>query len=279
MIYRICCTVTGMSLMLKTVHRENSKITYFAGGQGTSICLLASSGRGGRDFFRLADELIARGFQVIAPNPPGVEGSSAGSGAPDFHDLAADAVAAISNETDKAIVAGHAFGNWIARTIAANYSLATGVVLIAAGAKQWPQELTSAIDCLASESATTEERLAALRLAFFAEHYFTEHGQPEDWLDGWYPELIKLQRSARKATEKSSWWHGGTVPILDLIALQDPFRPANSHDDYQAEFGNRLKIATVDQASHALPREQPAAVASAISQWSSNQSLMVPQNV
>ncbi|MBX2885340.1 MAG: alpha/beta hydrolase [Granulosicoccus sp.] len=257
-----------MSLMLKTVQTKNSKVTYFVCGQGASICLLPSSGRGGRDFFKLAVVLEELGFQVIAPNPPGVEGSSTDNNSPDFHDLAADAVAAISNETDKCIVAGHAFGNWIARTIASTYSLATGLVLIAAGAKQWPANLSSAIDCLASESATTEERLAALRLAFFTQQYFKNRGQPDDWLNGWYPQLIEIQRNARIATDINSWWHSGSVPILDLIALQDPFRPEDSYADYTSDFGRRTTIATIDQASHALPYEQPAAVANAIYEWS-----------
>src|SRR3546814_10849026 len=81
-----------------------------------------------------------------------------------FHDFAADVAAVIRAEGGApAILAGHAYGNWIARTVAADFpELARGVVLVAAGAKSMPRELTDTItminDPAAPEAERSEER-------------------------------------------------------------------------------------------------------------------------
>lgn len=232
-------------------------------GEGQVICLLPSTGRSGLDFSELCDALVQHGFTVILPEPRGIGGSKGPMSGIDFHDLAADAVAAIRAETDNVIIAGHAFGCWLARTVAADYpDLVNGLVLVAAGSGKWPDELSEAINLLASADATREERLAALRLAFFA-----PDSNPEAWLKGWHADVIATQRAARAATDKKSWWHSGRAPILDLVALQDPFRPEQSRNDFILEFGERVSLVTIDGASHALPDEKPVEVAQHISQW------------
>lgn len=240
-----------------------TNIVYHVMGEGRSICLLPSTGRGSRDFTELSHALVARGFKVILPEPRGIAGSTGPMTGIDFHDLAADAVAAIRAEADSVVIAGHAFGCWLARTVAADYpELVRGLVLIAAGSGTWPAELSEAIDCLASDEATREERLDALRLAFFA-----PDSDPETWLEGWHADVIAAQRAARAATDRDTWWHSGTAPVLDLIALQDPFRAPDSHDDFVRELGKRVGVRTVDGASHALPDEKPVEVAEQIFAW------------
>lgn len=252
-----------MVMQTRQVDAGDASIVYHVMGEGQAICLLPSTGRSSRDFEELCHELAGRGFKVILPEPRGIGGSTGPLSGIDFHDLAADAVAAIRAEADQVLIAGHAFGCWLARTVAADHpELVRGLVLIAAGSGRWPAELSQAIDCLASDTATREERLSALRLAFFA-----PASNPEPWIEGWHSDVIAAQRSARAATDRDSWWHSGTAPVLDLIALQDPFRAASSHDDFLRELGERVSICTIDGASHALPDEKPFEVAEQIAAW------------
>lgn len=247
----------------KTITTGDVTIAYYVMGEGTAICLIPSTGRGVDDFFELAEELAGKGFQVILPQPRGIDGSKGPLSGIDFHDFAADTVAAIRAETDSVIVAGHAYGCWIARTVAADYpELVRGLVLIAAGSGKFSVELINAIDCLTSTDADRKERLAALRLAFFA-----VDSDPESWLKGWYLDVKNAQRAARVATDPETWWHSGRAPILDLIALQDPFRPPSTYKDYISEFGDRVTQKKCDKASHALPDEKPEQVAQYISKW------------
>ncbi|MFK7994566.1 MAG: alpha/beta fold hydrolase [Granulosicoccus sp.] len=253
-------------MQCKSVNAGDVKIVYHTAGDGDSpaICLLPSTGRSGRDFHELCNYLTGHGFKVILPEPRGIGGSVGPMAGIDFHDLAADAVAAIRAETNKVIIAGHAFGCWLARTVAADYpDLVSGLVLIAAGSGKWPSELSEAINTLASAHASREERLAALSLAFF-----TPSSNSEPWLEGWHSDVIATQRAARASTDRESWWHSGRAPILDLVGLQDPFRPASSRNDFVREFKDRVSLVTIDGASHALPDEKPEEVAEEISKWS-----------
>ncbi len=227
------------------------------------VLLIASTGRGTEEFGELAERLAQRGYRVLRPEPRGIGQSHGPMEGVSFHDFAKDFAAVIRNEGDNAILAGHAYGNWIARTIASDHpELARGVVLVAAGAKSWPKELSEAITMINDPSSTREQRLAGLKLAFF-----TEESDPQPWLEGWHQAVTNSQRAARKLTKRDDWWAGGTVPMLDLQGGADPFRPAESRDELKQEFGDRVTVKVIDNASHALPAEKPVETANAIADW------------
>jgi pimeloyl-ACP methyl ester carboxylesterase len=75
------------------------------------------------------------------------------------------------------------------------------------------------------------------------------------------------QRAAAAATKQVEWWSGGTVPLLDLQAEQDPFKPREKRNEMKDEFGDRVSIAVIPNASHALIPEQPKAVVDALVAW------------
>lgn len=75
------------------------------------------------------------------------------------------------------------------------------------------------------------------------------------------------QRAARANTDRDSWWPSGSAPILDVIGLQDPFRPDGSLEFYLKEYAPRVTLKTIDGASHALPDEQPDQVARVMDIW------------
>lgn len=246
-------------------HASNGEasIGYSVQGEGPLIVVIASTGRGTAEFSPLADRLVELGYRVALPEPRGIEPSYGPMSEVDFHDFADDFAAVINAEGGSAIVAGHAYGNWIARTIASDHpELVRGVALVAAGAKNWPSELSDAITMINDPDSTQDQRLAGLRLAFFA-----NSSDPTAWLEGWHPDVTVSQRAARKLTDRDSWWAAGSAPILDLQGGEDPFRPDASRQELADEFGSRVSVVIIPEASHALPAEKPIETADAIAEW------------
>lgn len=247
----------------KTVTNGEATIAYSVRGEGPLVLVIASTGRGTSEFGPLADRLVQRGYRVALPEPRGIGGSRGPMENVTFHDFAKDFSKVIEAEGGKAVVAGHAYGQWIAKTIASDHpGMTKGVVLLAGGAKKWPQELSDAITMINDPASTREQKLAGLKLAFFA-----DGNDPTSWLEGWYEDVTKSQRAARKLTNQSDWWAGGTAPMLDLQAGSDPFRPESSRQEVKDEFGDRVTVAVIPNASHALPAEKPVETADAIADW------------
>ncbi|OCA52853.1 alpha/beta fold hydrolase [Photorhabdus namnaonensis] len=254
---------SAMQVEQKIATNGVASIEYSVRGEGPLLMILASTGRGTAEFAPLADRLAMRGYRVALPEPRGISGSIGPMENVTFHDFADDFAAVVAAEGGKAIVVGHAYGHWIAKTIATDYpEMTRGIVLLAGAAKSWPSELSDAITVISDPTSTREERLAKLRLAFFA-----EGNDPTPWLEGWHADVIKSQSSARKLTNRKDWWAGGTAPILDLQAGSDPFRPESSRMEAKGEFGNRVTVAVIEGASHALPAEKPLEAADAIADW------------
>lgn len=79
-----------------------------------------------------------------------------------------------------AVVLGHAYGNFVARTVATNHSgKARAVILAAASTRAVPPEINNAPFVAGDPALPEEERLAALRLAFFAPGHDASRGEPE----------------------------------------------------------------------------------------------------
>ncbi|MBS9441650.1 alpha/beta fold hydrolase [Photorhabdus heterorhabditis] len=262
-VFAVAQPVSATETEQKTVTNGATSIEYSVRGEGPLIMIIASTGRGTAEFAPLADRLVARGYRVALPEPRGIAGSTGSMKNVTFHDFAGDFAAVVAAEGGEAIVAGHAYGHWIAKTIASDYpEMTRGIVLLAGAAKSWPSELSDAITVISDPKSTREERLAGLRLAFFA-----EGNDPTPWLEGWHSDVIKSQSAAHKLTPCGDWWAGGTVPILDLQAGSDPFRPKESRMEAKDEFGNRVTVAVIEGASHALPAEKPIETADVIADW------------
>ena len=104
-------------------------------------------------------------------------------------------------------------------------------------------------------------------MGYVRELFFAPGSDASVWKEGWYAPTSTMQSEAGKATRQSEWWSGGKAPLLDLQAADDPFKPLASRDEMKDEFGDRVTIKVIDQASHALIPEQPAAVVDAIVTW------------
>jgi alpha-beta hydrolase superfamily lysophospholipase len=63
---------------------------------------------------------------------------------------------------------------------------------------------------------------------------------------------------------RARYWAAGTAPVLEIIAALDPFHQRNEWPDLRTELGSRVTTTVIEDASHALFPEQPAAVAHAV---------------
>ncbi|MCK1356232.1 alpha/beta hydrolase [Bradyrhizobium sp. CW7] len=264
-VLHLALTSAAESQSRRIVDVGNAKIEVIVDDKGGSlIVLIPSTGRGCADFDMLTAGLAKEGFRILCPEPRGIGGSVGPMTNVSFHDFASDIASVIKQEGGgPAVVAGHAYGNWIARTVAMDHpNLVQGVVLIAAGAKKWPRELSEAVTTINDPTQPAATRLRALELAFFA-----PGNDASSWLEGWHKDVTESQRAARIRTAPESWSAGGAAPILDLQAEDDPFRPRGTANELKDELGNRVTVVVVPRASHALPVEQPAAVVRAIRAW------------
>jgi pimeloyl-ACP methyl ester carboxylesterase len=243
---------------------DNVEIDLIAEGRGPLIVLLPSRGRDSEDYDDVAAGLAKEGFRVLRPQPRGMHASRGPLKDITLHDLARDVATVIERENaGPAVIVGHAYGNWVARMTAVDHpKLVRGVVLAAAAAKKFPPRLSQLVSKSADPAVPEAERLAAMQEIFFA-----SGNDPRIWLKGWWAEASEAQRIAAANVKQSDWWHAGSVPLFDLQAGIDPFKPKGTENELKDEFPYRVTVAVIPNASHALLPEQPAAVVQAIAGW------------
>jgi pimeloyl-ACP methyl ester carboxylesterase len=246
------------------VRHGDVEIDVAVNGSGPAIVLLPSLARDSEDYEEVAEGLAAAGLRVLRPQPRGIGRSNGPLTNVSLHDFARDIAEVVKQlGGGRAVIAGHAYGNWVARMTAVDHpELVRGVAIVAAAAKQYAPELTVAVTTAGDPKLPDQERLEALRFAFFA-----PGSDPTVWLTGWHPNIRDAQRAAVAATKQQEWWSGGTAPLLDLQAEQDPFKPAAKRNEMKDEFGDRVTIKVIPNASHALIPEQPKAVVEALASW------------
>jgi len=233
-------------------------------GKGPAVVLLPSLARDSEDYDAVADGLVRHGLRVLRPQPRGIGRSSGPLENITLHDFARDVAEVIGQLGDgRAVVVGHAYGNWVARMTAVDHpALVRGVAIAAAASRQYDASLRAEIDKAGDPALPEAVRLAALRTAFFA-----PGSDPRPWLSGWHPHLREAQRAAAAAVPQQQWWPGGVAPLLDLQADQDPFRTGSTRREMKDEFGDRVTVVVIKNASHALFPEQPHEVATALADW------------
>jgi pimeloyl-ACP methyl ester carboxylesterase len=256
------------------VDHGNAHIVVLAQGSGPAIVILPSLGRGANDYDAVAAYLAADGFRVLRPQPRGIGGSSGPLTGLTLHDYAADVAAVIAQEVPdgKAVVVGHAFGNFVARMLATDHpERVRAVVMAAASAGKVPAgvtekpispEVREAIDKSGDLSLSDAERLPYLQRAFFA-----PGNDPSVWLTGWYPNAMAAESAASAATPVDVWFAAGTAPILDLQAEDDTVAPRKFAGVLKGALGDRVTVVVIPHAGHALAPEQPKAMADAIAAY------------
>lgn len=237
-------------------------IETFVDGAGPDVLIIPSYGRdSGDDFEPFTAAVAGAGYRVLRPRPRGIGGSTGPMVDVVLDDLADD-VAHVIDELGHgpAVVLGHAFGNFVARALATNHpEKVAAVVLAAAAGRTVPADINSAPMRAGDLMLPAGERLAALKLAFFAPGH-----NASIWLSGWYPDTLKMQVASVEKVDPERYWTAGTAPILEIIAALDPFHQRRQWDDLRNQLGFRVTSRIIPDASHALFPEQPAAVAAAV---------------
>ena len=231
-------------------------------GAGPTLVLLPGLGRSGHDLDAFGACLAAAGYRVLLPEPRGMGASTGSLDGITLHDLARDIAAVIETLCDgPAVVIGHAFGNRIARCLAADRpALVDLVVLLSSSGKVQPTpEIAEAIRLAQAVDTPADIRAEAVRAAWFA-----PGSDIAPWLDGWSQPVMRAYLAAAAATPVDEWWTAGSAEVLIVQGLCDVSAPVGNGRLLHAEIGARATLIELADVGHALPVEKPALVANTV---------------
>jgi len=260
--------VTPMNNLSQTVTRTlvargDVELEILTQGSGHTIVLLPSLGRGAADFDPIAARLATGGFRVLRPQPRGIGRSRGPMTGIDLEDLSGDVGAAIEHDRNgMAFVVGHAFGNRVARMLAAGRpDLVRAVALVAAnvGHAPSPPAVREAIKAGANPALPDADRLKALQFAFFA-----PGNDARSWLKGWHPDVLAAQRIAGDRTSRQADYAAGTAPVFYLQPDHDPLAHVEDAHEFKRALGDRVTVRVVPNSSHAAIAEQPEFISDAL---------------
>jgi len=239
-----------------------ARLRVLSTGSGPAIVLLPGQGRPPQDLEPVAALLVARGYRAVLPEPRGMGQSTGPLAGLTLHDLARD-IAAVISATGAApvVLVGHGLGNRIARTVAADRpGLVRAVVLLSASGKVQPApEIAKALELAAAPDTPPDVRRQAAMTAWFA-----PGNDPTPWLTGWSQPVREAYRAAAAATPIVDWWTAGRAPVLIVQGLDDVSAPPANGRLLKQELGDRARLVEIPRVAHALPIENPEAVARAV---------------
>jgi pimeloyl-ACP methyl ester carboxylesterase len=231
-------------------------------GDGPTLVLLPGLGRSSADLDPLAVRLIAAGYRVLLPEPRGMGDSHGPLDGLTLHHLARDIASVIDATcTTPVVVIGHAFGNRIARCLAADRpELVSLVVLLSSSGKVQPTpEIAEAIRLAQAVDTPLEKRADAVRAAWFA-----PGSDITPWLDGWWQPVMRAFLAAAAATPVEDWWSAGNAEVLIVQGLCDVSAPVGNGRLLRDEISDRTTLIELADVGHALPVEKPELVADAV---------------
>jgi pimeloyl-ACP methyl ester carboxylesterase len=262
-LFIVACLLRVEPAMADTRVFEKSGVTVEAlvDGQGPLVVMIASLGRPAEDFDDLARRVAGAGYRAVRLQPRGVGKSSGPMQGQTLLDLAGDVALAIEALGGPAVAIGHAFGQRVARVLAASRpELVRGVVMLAAGGRvAIPAKARTALLACFDSKLTPEQHLENVGYAFFA-----PGNDPSVWVDGWNSETARMQNAAAQGTALLTWWEGGRAPMLVVQGLQDRIALPENGQSLKNEFAARVTLVEIDGAGHALLPEQPEAIATAV---------------
>lgn len=234
-------------------------------GNGPLVVLLPSLGRGASDFDHLASRIAAAGYCAAAVNPRGI-GKSKGPAALSLADYARDVVEVIKalqsqrggGSAKPAVLIGHAYGNRLARAVAASYPEAvSSLILLASGGQvAMAPAVAKALYDVFDPALSPQAHIEAVRTAFFA-----PGNNPEVWRDGWYGLVAAQQQTATRNTPAEQWIAGGDKAIYIIQAAQDVVATPANAEALRAAHPDRVEVVVIENAGHAMLPEQPELLA------------------
>jgi pimeloyl-ACP methyl ester carboxylesterase len=244
------------------VDRTPARLAATVLGEGLPLVLLPGLGRSSADLLPLAGLLAEAGYGILLPEPRGMDGSTGPLDGLTLHDLAADIAALIERwAKGKVTVIGHAFGNRIARTLAADRpDLVACVVLLSSSGKVQPTpEIAEAIRLAQAVDTPPDIRKAAVTAAWFAPGHDVSR-----WLDGWSQPVMRAYLAAAAMTPVGDWWTAGSADVLIVQGLCDVSAPVGNGRLLKSEIGDRATLVELPDIGHAMPVEDPQAIADVV---------------
>ncbi|GAC1530836.1 MAG: hypothetical protein NVS3B12_05940 [Acidimicrobiales bacterium] len=241
------------------------RLGWVAHGEGDAVVLLPSLGRPGSDFDSLAGALESCGWRTIVIDLHG-SGASAHVEAPaDLHAMARDVADVVREVSDGPFhVVGHAFGNRVARCMAADAPEAVRSLILLGCGGRIPGDAAAraALERCFEPGLFPERHSEAVATAFFA----PSGSVPPAWLQGWSAAGAAVQSAASVATDVGDWWiPPPPIPVLAIVGLEDRISPPANARSLVEALGPRGRLVEIGEAGHALLPEQPAAVLDAVS--------------
>jgi pimeloyl-ACP methyl ester carboxylesterase len=235
-------------------------------GSGPPVVLLANAGCSTGYFDGLARVLAAGGLLAVSVNMRGIGQSRGSLDGITVHDLAVDVADVVEAlECGPAHLVGHAFGNRVARCLAADRpSLVRSVTLLAAGGLLGPAtplgtpfRNASEIKMNGSDCVTI---LGARWLSPASDPKIL--AQVECW-----PAVHLAHLATSRGMAIEEWWDAGTAPLLVIQGLDDEAAPPGNGHALRDQFGDRVRLIDLPRAGHFLPLEQPEAVNRAVAEF------------
>ena len=221
------------------------------------VVLLPSLGRPASDFTDLVHRLENNSYTAHPIEPP----RSVAAGA-NLHDVAAGVVTQLSERGVRSFhLVGHAFGNRLARMIAADFPdhIASLTLLAAGGYVPIPPKVLESLVACFDTSLPIDEHVHHVGRAFFAPGH-----DPSSWASGWMPEVASWQTAALEATEMEDWWDATAPHVLVIQGLADAVAPPENGRRYVHDHADVARLVEIPDAGHALILEQADRVGQAV---------------
>lgn len=233
----------------KTVEREGVSIPYIDQGEGTPIVLLPGMSLDVSYLGRLAASLADDGYRAVrvgSRQPPADPDATVS-----MHDLAADVNAVLSAlDLPPAWVAGHAFGNRVARTVALDHpDRVAGVILLAAGGTVQPSPEAADALKIAFSDVPRDKGVKAM------EYMVGDPADAEPAYDAImkasHPELGAMQRNAVMSTPQDEWAAlAPRKPVLIIQGTNDQMAPPANGEQLAAAAPDQVTLAWIEGAGH-----------------------------
>jgi pimeloyl-ACP methyl ester carboxylesterase len=254
------------TILTGNVKVATGDIEYFIEGHGSPIVLLPGASLSTDYLKGLAHALAQTGYQAIRVNPRGAGNSTSTTDSVTMHTLGDDVVAVVTFlKVGKVDVAGHAFGNRIARIIANDHPEAVrSVILLAAGgAVKGKPEADAALNSILNPKTTDAECLKAMQylVGDSADAKFTweaiKHSR--------YLAAAKIELIANKATPLKDWAApSGNAPFLVIQGSKDQIAPPQNGELLKKQLGNRVTLVLIEGGGHMMAVNFPKQTSSAI---------------
>jgi pimeloyl-ACP methyl ester carboxylesterase len=248
------------------VKLADSNIEYFSQGHGESIVLLPFGGLTVGYMQELSQDLADAGYRVVRINFRGSGASTGSEKNVTLHTLADDVAGVIETlKLGKVDIAGHAFGNRVARTLAADHpELVRSVILFAAGGKVPPDPPGErALQAIFNPASTDTDILSQMKYMV---------GNAVEIPMAWQaikpcraPQVAGTQRTAMQNTPLKDWWAPpGEAKYLVLQGTNDQIAPPENGALLKQELGERATLVSFPGAGHLFIVTEPKKAAAAV---------------